>query len=75
VTEPSSRAAYWRLAGLGEPSVALTSRPEGPSTQDAATEPEAQEPQPEAAPPGAQPEHVADEAGPHQREVPGGEPQ
>jgi len=68
VTEPSSRAAYWRLAGLGQPPA------EAPSAPAAGTEPEAQEPQPEPAPTTGGGE-VHEQAGPHQREVPGGEPQ
>jgi NADH-quinone oxidoreductase subunit E len=74
VTEPSSRAAYWRLAGLGDPSPDLGGRPERPSGEDAATEPEAQEPEHEPVPAGDGGD-VHEEAGPHQREAPGGDPQ
>jgi hypothetical protein len=151
VTEPSSAAAYWRLAGLGEPPSRLTGRPEpepvpasalpdqpvAPTDHDdpttrtaeelrtgvdhggapggepqpaAATDnPEAQEPEPAAARRGRRSRKAADvpsaedaaaeqeaeapqragrhngrrrprgeaheQAGPHEREAPGGEPQ
>jgi NADH-quinone oxidoreductase subunit E len=82
VTEPSSAAAYWRLTGLGEPPAALVGQAavDGAAAASArpggAAEPEAEAAQPHREEPAAaQPAGVADEAGQHQREQPGGEPQ
>lgn len=83
VTEPNSAAAYWRLADPlgGEPPEYLGAHGEREPRHDKPGRP-AQEPQPEEAEPGVQepadrgqPPGVAEQAGPAQREQPGGEPQ
>jgi NADH-quinone oxidoreductase subunit E len=79
VTESSSAAAYWRLAGLGEPPERIGRvRAEGAealSGDDAATKTEAEQPQPDTEPAAGQVGDTHEQAGPHQREQPGGEPQ